>query len=191
MGRPYTEKERYELKEKIKEIAMDMFRQQGFKNFRIQQLTKQAGISLGGFYTFYRDKESLYEEILRDEKNRIRQKIIMIIETEKQSPKHFFTDLANVILRKLTSNKFYNDEYTGLLETLVWNDDPITAEDNLHFIQQIRMIWTKQGTSLSSTDEQLASAVAMLAVLCAHKDKIGAGFDYWYALVENTLLEYL
>lgn len=191
MGRPYTENERKELKQKIKTIAMQMFREQGFKNFRIQQLTKQVGISLGGFYTFYKDKESLYEEILRDEKNRIRQKIIMIIETEQQSPKLFFKDLANVVLRKLTSNKFYTDSHTGLLETLIWNDDPVTAEDNLDFIQQLRTIWTKQGTSLSSTDEQLASAVAMLAVLCAHKDKIGVGFDYWYALVEKMLLEYL
>ncbi|MBS4535616.1 TetR/AcrR family transcriptional regulator [Clostridium sp. D2Q-14] len=191
MGRPYTEEERAELKIRIKEIASNMFSKQGFKDFRIQQLTKQVGISLGGFYTFYKDKEALYEEILRDEKNRIRKKILTIIEEENQTPKDFFADLANVFLDKTATNKFYTNEYSGLLETLVWNDDPITAEDNLHFIQQIRRIWANKGINLSASDEELASAVATLAILCTHKDKIGTGFDSWYQVIEKLILDHL
>ena len=191
MGRPYTEEERAELKIKIKEIAAIMFMQQGFKDFRIQQLTKQVGISLGGFYTFYKDKEALYDEILRDEKNRIRKKILTIIEEENQTPKDFFTDLAHVLLDKTTTNKFYTNEYSSLLETLVWNDDPITAEDNLYFIRKIRKIWANKGIVLSASDEELAAAVATLAILCTHKDKIGAGFDLWYPVIEKVLLQRL
>lgn len=191
MGRPYTEEERGELKERIKEIASTMFMHQGFKDFRIQELTKQVGISLGGFYTFYKDKEALYEEILRDEKNRIRRKILTIIEEENQTPKDFFMDLAHVLLDKTATNKFYTNEYSSLLETLVWNDDPITAEDNLHFIQQIRKIWENKGISLSASDEELTSAVAMLAILCTNNDKIGAGFDLWYQVIEKLILDRL
>lgn len=191
MGRPYTEEERAELMIKIKEIAAIMFMQQGFKDFRIQQLTQQVGISLGGFYTFYKDKEALYDEILRDEKNRIRKKILTIIEEENQTPKVFFTDLANVLLDKTATNKFYTNEYSSLLETLVWNDDPINAEDNLHFIRKIRKIWENKGIAISASDEELAAAVATLAILCTHKDKIGAGFDAWYPAIEKVLLERL
>lgn len=191
MGRPYTEEERAQLKIKIKETASKMFMKQGFKDFRIQQLTKEVGISLGGFYTFYKDKKALYEEILRDEKNRIRKKILTIIEEENQTPKVFFTDLANVFLDKTATSKFYTNEYSGLLETLVWNDDPLTAEDNLYFIQQIRKIWENKGIRISASDEELASAVAMLAVLCSHKDKIGTGFDWWYQAIEKLFLEHL
>lgn len=191
MGRPYTEEERAELKIKIKKAASKMFMQQGFKDFRIQQLTKQVGISLGGFYTFYKDKETLYEEILREEKNRIRKKILTIIEEENQTPKDFFTDLANVLLDKTATNKFYTNEYSNLLETLVWNDDPITAEDNLYFIKRIRTIWTNKGIAISASAEELAAAVATLAILCTHKDKIGAGFDAWYPVIEKSLLERL
>jgi AcrR family transcriptional regulator len=188
LGRPYTEEERVKLKERIKEIASTMFIRQGFKDFRVQQLTKQVGISLGGFYTFYKDKEALYEEILRDEKNRIRMKILKIIQEENQTPKYFFADLANVILDKTTTNKFYTNEYSSLLETLVWNDDPITAEDNLHFIKQVRKIWANKGIIISASDEELAAAVATLALLCTHKDKIGVGFDSWYQAIEKMIL---
>lgn len=191
MGRPYTEEERAQLKMKIKEIASEMFVQQGFKDFRIQQLTKQAGISLGGFYTFYKDKEALYEEILRDEKNRIRKKILTIIEEENQTPQNFFADLSNVFLHKTATNKFYTNEYNGLFETLVWNDDSAAEEDNLYFIQQIRKIWTNKGIIISASDEELASAVATLAILCSHKDKIGTGFHSWYQRIEKLLLDQL
>lgn len=191
MGRPYTEEEREELKEKIKETASTMFMRQGFKDFRIQQLTKQVGISLGGFYTFYKDKEALYEEILRDEKNRIRKKILTIIEDENQTPKDFFTDLAHVLLDKTATNKFYTNEYSSLLETLIWNDDSITAADNLYFIRQIRRIWESRGITLSATDEELAASVATLAILCTNKDKIGTGFDLWYQVIESLILKRL
>ena len=52
MGRPYTEEEREELKGKIKNFASLMFMEEGFKNCKIQEITKKAGISMGGFYTF-------------------------------------------------------------------------------------------------------------------------------------------
>lgn len=188
MGRPYTEEERAKLRVKIKETASVMFMQRGFKDFRIQQLTKQVGISLGGFYTFYKDKEALYKEILRDEKNRIRKKILTIVEEENQTPKDFFADLSHVLLDKTATNKFYTNEYSSLLETLIWNDDPITAEDNLRFIHQIRKIWANKGIVISASDEELASAVATLAILCTHKDKIGAGFDLWYKVIEKRIL---
>lgn len=191
MGRPYTEEERAELKKKIKEIASKMFIQQGFKDFRIQRLTKQAGISLGGFYTFYKDKEALYEEILRDEKNRINKKILTIIEEEHLTPQEFFADLADVFLNKTSTNKFYTNENSGLFEALVFNDDPVTAEDNLHFIQQIRKIWASKGIMLSTSDEELASAVATLAILCSHREKIGKGFNTWYQLIQKLLLKHL
>lgn len=191
MGRPYTEEERIELKIKIKEAASAMFMKQGFKDFRIQQLTKQVGISLGGFYTFYKDKEALYEEILRDEKNRIRRKILIIVEEENRTPKDFFADLSHVLLNKTAKNKFYTNEYSNLLETLIWNDDPITAKDNLYFIQQIRKIWEDKGIDISASDEELAAAVAMLAILCTHKDKIGVGFESWYPAIEKSFLQQL
>lgn len=191
MGRPYTEEEREKLRHKIKEIASHMFRVEGFKNCRIQQITKEAEISMGGFYTFYKDKEALYEEILRDEKNRIRHKILTIIEIENQTPKDFFSDLANVFLDKTSTNKFYSTEYSGLLESLVWNHDDDASQDNLNFIKQARNIWRSKGITLSATDEDIASAVALLATLCMQKGKIGDGFSFWYEKIETLILDFI
>ncbi len=189
MGRPYSDEERVELKNKVKEIASLMFMEEGFKNCKIQDITKKAGISMGGFYTFYKDKEALYEEILRDEKMRIRQKILTIIDEENQTPQGFFSDLANVFLEKTSTNKFYAIEYGGLLESLVWNNDASASQDNLDFIRKLKNIWAGKGFSLSASDEEIASAVAALAALCMQKEMIGDGFLFWYEKIQKLILE--
>lgn len=189
MGRPYSDEERVELKNKVKEIASLMFMEEGFKNCKIQDITKKAGISMGGFYTFYKDKEALYEEILRDEKMRIRQKILTIIDEENQTPQEFFSDLANVFLEKTSTNKFYAIEYGGLLESLVWNNDASASQDNLDFIRKLKNIWAGKGFSLSASDEEIASAVAALAALCMQKEMIGDGFLFWYEKIQKLILE--
>ena len=189
MGRPYTEEEREELKRKIKNIASLMFMEEGFKNCKIQEITKKAGISMGGFYTFYKDKEALYEEILRDETNRIRQKILTIIDEENQTPQGFFWDLANVFLEKTSTNKFYTSEYSGLLESMVWNNDTYASQDNLDFIKKLKHIWAGKGYFLKASEEEIASAVAALAVLCMQKEMIGNGFSFWYEKIQKLILE--
>lgn len=166
-----------------------MFMEEGFKNCKIQEITKKAGISMGGFYTFYQDKEALYEEILRDETNRIRQKILTIIDEENQTPQGFFTDLANVFLEKTSTNKFYTSEYSGLLESMVWNNDTHASQDNLDFIKKLKHIWAGKGYLLKASEEEIASAVAALAVLCMQKEMIGNGFSFWYEKIQKLILE--
>lgn len=193
MGRAYTEKERKALRKKIKEIAADMFGTYGFKAFRIQMLTEKAGISLGGFYNFYKDKESLYNEILRDEKNKIRSVIAETIEKESISPQDFFKDWADGFLRKTATNKLYAGgnagDDAGLLEVLVWNEDEAAAKDNADFIKRIREIWKKKNMNIALTDEQIGAAIAVIAVLCANRQKIGKGFDFWFPLFEALFTE--
>lgn len=191
MGRAYTDEERKEIRKKIKEIAADMFSTQGFKAFRIQHLTEKAGISLGGFYNFYKDKESLYNEILRDEKNKIRSTIVETIEKENITPQNFFKDWADGFLRKTATNKLYAGDNAGLLEVLVWNEDEAAAADNADFIKRIREIWKRKNMSISLTDEQIGAAIAVIAVLCANRQKIGKGFDFWFPLFESLFIEHI
>ncbi|AND84644.1 TetR/AcrR family transcriptional regulator [Clostridium tyrobutyricum] len=64
MGRAYTDEEKENIRIKIKQYGKEMFEKEGFKNFRIQKLTKKVGISLGGFYTFFQIKRHFIEKLL-------------------------------------------------------------------------------------------------------------------------------
>ncbi len=50
-------------KEKIMQFAQELFLKKGFSNVPIEEITKAAGISKGSFYTYFKSKDALLEEI--------------------------------------------------------------------------------------------------------------------------------
>ncbi len=50
-------------RENIKSVAQKLFLQKGFDNVSVEEITKQAGISKGSFYTYFKSKDELLKEI--------------------------------------------------------------------------------------------------------------------------------
>lgn len=168
MGRAYTDTEREDLRIKIKESGKKMFENDGFKNFRIQKLTKEVGISLGGFYTFFENKESLYCEIINDEKNRIRLKISTWIENDNIAPKEYFISLANILYEKAKENKLYESQQDGpynLMSELVFDIGENNKKENLAFVQRLKEIWAKQGNELIISNEEILGILSILGAV--------------------------
>lgn len=168
MGRAYTDTEREDLRIKIKESGKKMFENDGFKNFRIQKLTKEVGISLGGFYTFFENKESLYREIIHDEKNRIRLKISTWIENDNIAPKEYFISLANILYEKAKENKLYESQQDGpynLMSELVFDIGENNKKENLAFVQRLKEIWAKKGNELIISNEEILGILSILGAV--------------------------
>jgi AcrR family transcriptional regulator len=168
MGRAYTETEREELRIKIKEYGKKMFEKEGFKKFRIQNLTKEVGISLGGLYTFFENKEALYQEIINDEKNRIRLKISTWIENDNIAPKEYVISLANILYEKAKKNRLYESQQDGpynLMSELVFDIGENNKKENVAFVQRLREIWEKQGNTLKISNEEILGILSILGAV--------------------------
>lgn len=169
MGRAYNDEEREEIKIKIKQFGKKMFEKEGFKNFRIQKLTNEVGISLGGFYTFFENKEALYKEIISDEKSRIRLKIITSIEQNNIAPKEYFINLANMLPEKVKKNKLYEnhqqDEPYNLMSELIFDMGEGNKKENLAFVQKLREIWSKQGKELRISNEEVLGILSIFGAI--------------------------
>ena len=63
MGKAFSEEERQEVQEKLRRIGLRLLAEDGIKNISIRQLTSEAGIAQGGFYTFYQDKDDFVEDL--------------------------------------------------------------------------------------------------------------------------------
>src|SRR5262245_5647667 len=61
----YTARHRIETKEKIIDSARRLFNQHGFDGVSLKQIMEGAGLTHGGFYTYFKDKSALYIEALR------------------------------------------------------------------------------------------------------------------------------
>jgi AcrR family transcriptional regulator len=61
---PYPVGHRAEVKGKIIESARRLFNRHGFDNVSIQQIMSGAGLTHGGFYSYFRSKNDLYTHVL-------------------------------------------------------------------------------------------------------------------------------
>ncbi len=59
---PYSAKHKAEVRERIVEHARVMFNREGFETVSIDQLMEGVGLTRGGFYNHFKNKEELYAE---------------------------------------------------------------------------------------------------------------------------------
>ena len=61
---PYPANHRPEVKKRIIESARRLFNRHGFDNVSLQQIMAGAGLTHGGFYSYFRSKADLYADVL-------------------------------------------------------------------------------------------------------------------------------
>jgi TetR/AcrR family transcriptional regulator, transcriptional repressor for nem operon len=61
---PYRPEHRTEVRQKIIDSARHLFNRSGFESVSIQQIMKRAGLTHGGFYSYFDSKSELYVEVL-------------------------------------------------------------------------------------------------------------------------------
>jgi TetR/AcrR family transcriptional regulator, transcriptional repressor for nem operon len=61
---PYPASHRIEVKRKIIDSARKLFNRHGFESVSLNQVMAGAGLTHGGFYTYFQSKSDLYSEVL-------------------------------------------------------------------------------------------------------------------------------
>src|SRR5947199_362032 len=61
---PYPAAHRTEVKKRIIESARRLFNRHGFDNVSLQQIMAGAGLTHGGFYSYFHSKADLYADVL-------------------------------------------------------------------------------------------------------------------------------
>src|ERR1700724_4457450 len=61
---PYPPSHRVEVKRKIIDSARKLFNRHGFESVSLSRIMAGAGLTHGGFYSFFKSKSDLYSEVL-------------------------------------------------------------------------------------------------------------------------------
>jgi len=64
-----------ESKRKIIDAAMAIFSTKGYAKASIREIAKAAGISIGGVYIYFKNKEDLYKDIIEERKSSLKDAI--------------------------------------------------------------------------------------------------------------------
>lgn len=62
---PYTAEHKQQTRARIVEAARVLFNRHGFEKVTIDDVMREAGLTRGGFYNHFRNKEALYSEAVR------------------------------------------------------------------------------------------------------------------------------
>ncbi len=183
MGKPFTDKEREEIKEKLRRAGLKVLAETGIKDIAIRDVTKQAGIAQGGFYTFYKDKDEFVLDLML---LRVGEKTELMYENREKTakdPKGFLVDLFYKEGMHLKENKAFNNDDGATLA--FWERVSKSGEDRigdtyLDFLSKMIAYWEELGFTIECDSRGLLNAGSAAGILFSNSHMIDK--DYFEAI---------
>ncbi len=180
-------------KELIYKSGERIFSELGFKDTNISKITKDAGIGVGTFYSYYASKEELFMEIYLDRNKKLKHKLMQSVNADGEPLK--------VVMTLMQQN------YTAMMEDAIlcqWYDRKAFMKverkyrtekglDEVGFVYDIFYDifakWQKEGKMRSNIDTELIMAMfGALISIDTHKEEIGVKY---FPEIMNRLAEFI
>ena len=168
-------------KELIYKSGEKIFSELGFKDTNVSKITKDAGIGVGTFYSYYDSKEELFMEIFLDRNNRLKKKVLEKVDIESE-PMMAVTQMMSLnneemlkdpILRMWYDREAYQKVEKKFVEQKGLEEVSFVYDFYLDVIRK----WQDEGKMRSDIDTELIMAMfAALINIDMHKDEIGVKF---------------
>ncbi|MBR4342992.1 MAG: TetR/AcrR family transcriptional regulator [Lachnospiraceae bacterium] len=175
MGKAFTENEKIEVQEKLRRTGLRLLAEEGIRRVSIRELTKEAGIAQGGFYTFYKDKDDFIMDLMC---LRVREKTdIMYQEREKtlENPKDFIVQIfykEGMHLKKNMAFKNSESDTISFWQNASRNGNNMIGETYLAFLKNMISYWEENGYRIECDAEGLLNAGAAAGLLFSNADML-------------------
>ncbi|MGC6173019.1 TetR/AcrR family transcriptional regulator [Lacrimispora sp. 38-1] len=117
MTRVRLEKE--ERKKQIKEVALQLFIEKGLVRTTMDDMIEKTGISKGGIYHHYNNKEEIFEELIKDSMTYRKKLVVEYINKNKGMNREDL--IMNMLLDKILDKNPYKTIYAIFLTELSTN----------------------------------------------------------------------
>ena len=140
-------------KRKILEKAFKLFRKNGYKDTKVEDITRKLGISKGSFYTYFKTKEELLYELLENVKKSEMERYskVEIDENPKKTLENFIKERFKSILELLNNvdigimNSFtqninvgkFHEEMTKFFKSFIKENILLRYESNREYDMEI------------------------------------------------------
>lgn len=168
MGKAFTEDERKEVQERLRRTGLALFAEKGIKGVSIRELTKNAGIAQGGFYTFYIDKEDFLADLIE---LRVKEKLAGYKQISWESlddPVLFVSDIFIKEGLHLKNNKAFDNMISGTLDFFLDREGDIHGRvSGLYrdFLRDLKKLWQENGMAVEMDEEGLLNLIRAAGIL--------------------------
>lgn len=196
MGKAFTDKERADVQGTLRRIGLKLFAEKGIKGVSIRDLTSEAGIAQGGFYTFYKDKEDFLIDLIE---LRITEKLAIIIEKKADSLNDPVGYIAKIFYREgmhLKENKAFDNMISGTLE-LFYNAEPeVNERISNHYkdaFETMIQFWREHGYRVDADIDALMNTIRAASILFSNAPLIGNKYfkDIYKIFCESEINAFL
>jgi AcrR family transcriptional regulator len=99
------EKKKIETRNRIFEVAGRLFKEKGFENTTVDEITREAGIGKGTFFNYYPTKEALLTDFVKQKEQLVYNQVKKELKTEKSIRE----TIKNILILVAKSNEMDKD----------------------------------------------------------------------------------
>lgn len=196
MGKAFSDEEKQAIRKKLIETGVEMFHDNSVKAINIRELTARAGISQGGFYTFYKDKDEFVLDVMR---YRSAQKIADAERLFLRSPDDPADIMSKVLFDYLIDMKHKTDTreaYSEVFNMLVKHSEKLKARSVTlfrGFIERIVSYWSEQNIPVKVDVEGMCGVISGAFVLFVHNEMIDIAYfdEIFKAFIDAGVKKYI
>jgi len=147
-----TKTTRGTAKEKILEVATDLFYRQGYNATGIQQIINEAGVSKGSFYTHYKTKNDLGVAYMQKRHNDEHTYLKQIL-SEIKDPYEKYLQFNQIMKEWMKSTGYRGCAFANMSAEVVDSNSPIRKEAKYHY-EAFRSVIRDMIDDLLKSDEK-------------------------------------
>jgi len=177
----FTEEQKQAMRKKLITIGFKIFSEFGIRKSRVEDITRQAGIAKGTFYSFFPSKEALFLTALDTLESESRPLLTQILTDKSKTYKQRLKTTLKIQLKAIEENPIVKTLFNP--EEIAYLTRNIPAEglsEHIHEHNKFYLDFLTEAANhkqLSTTDIVSASALLQtIFFLAIHKSEIGPGF---------------
>ena len=175
MGKAYTSDERSDIRVRIMEAALELYHESGAKTLNIREIAAKAGISLGGFYNFWPDKDSLVLDVMKYRASQKLDRIRPQIPGSEKDPVGFLSSLicswCADMKNKLDTKPLYR-EGMDFLQSSPPDKSSRFLSLYADFLEDLRDHWIKENAIEAMDITGVTGVVVSVSILLSNSEKI-------------------
>lgn len=176
--------------------AKDLFIKKGFKDTKVPDITKKAGVGVGTFYNYFPSKEEIFIQVFLEENAKLKDQVKIDLDMDR-SPIEIIKELMRRNYVGMITNpilkEWYNPEVYRKVEQ-VYREKystgmPAHKESTLEIIK----IWQEEGKMRTDIDREMIYGIIYSIInVDLHKEEIGVEYfpkimDYLFEFVMKGL----
>ncbi len=175
MGKAFTAEDRVIIQDKLRRVGLKLFYENGIKGVSIRKLTREADISQGGFYTFYKDKEEFIIDLLEF---RISEKLFEYEKDKSKSLENPSMYLSTILFKEgmhLKNNKGFSNKISSSLDFFYDREKTINKKLSIHyrnFFNTMVEYWESEGYQVKADIDGLISTIVMAGIMFSNSSLI-------------------